>query len=236
MMGRFSQRSYEKEIMDDLEFEGPVLDQSLKELRTINKFLGGNKVTTSGLEYIVKKFPQDCYSIADIGCGGGDMIRVMSDWAKKKNHTCKFIGIDANPNTIEFARERLKDLDGVALKTENVFDESFEEDQVDIITCTLFTHHFTDDELIRLFGSFKKKAKLGIIINDLHRHRVAYFSIKLLTKIFSKSPMVQNDGPLSVLRGFSRNDLNKTLSLSGIKNAKIKWFWAFRWQVVGLIL
>lgn len=234
-MGRFSQRSYEKEIMDDLEFEGPVLDQSLKELRTINKLLGGNKVTTNGLNQLINKNPQESYSIADIGCGGGDMIRVMADWAKKNLIPCNFIGIDANPNTIEFAKERLKDLDHVNFKVENVFDESFEHEQVDIITCTLFTHHFTDEELLKLFSSFLKKARLGIIINDLHRHRLAYFSIKALTRLFSKSPMVQNDGPLSVLRGFSKEDFISILANSGIKNSKIKWFWAFRWQVVVMI-
>ncbi|AFL83859.1 flavin-dependent dehydrogenase [Belliella baltica DSM 15883] len=96
-------------------------------------------------------------------------------------------------------------------------------------------HHFTDEELLRLFGSFLKKAKLGIIINDLHRHQLAYFSIKALTRLFSKSPMVQNDGPLSVLRGFSKKDLTSILNRSGIENAQIKWFWAFRWQVIVMI-
>jgi len=234
-MGRFSQRSYEKEIMDDLEFEGPVLEQSLKELRTINKLLGGNKVITNGLNQLIKKNPKDSYSIADIGCGGGDMISVMADWAKRNQIHCNFTGIDANPNTIAFAKERLKDLDHVCFKVENVFDESFKQEQVDIITCTLFTHHFTDEELLKLFSSFLKKARLGIVINDLHRHRLAYFSIKALTRLFSKSPMVQNDGPLSVLRSFSKKDFISVLAQAGIKNSQIKWFWAFRWQVVVMI-
>jgi hypothetical protein len=106
---------------------------------------------------------------------------------------------------------------------------------VDIITCTLFTHHFTDEELLKLFSSFLKKARLGIVINDLHRHRLAYFSIKALTRLFSKSPMVQNDGPLSVLRSFSKKDFISVLAQAGIKNSQIKWFWAFRWQVVVMI-
>ncbi len=231
-MGKFSQRSYQKEIMDDLEFEGPILDQSLKELRTINKLLGGNKVTTSGLAKVFEKFPQESYTIADIGCGGGDMIRVMSDWAKKKKVDCHFIGIDANPNTIGFAKKRLEDLEQIEFKVENVFNESFEQEEVDIITCTLFTHHFTDEELLRLFGSFLKKARLGIIINDLHRHQLAYYSIKLLTHLFSKSTMVKHDGPLSVLRAFSKADFLRILGKSAIKNVSISWFWAFRWQVI----
>jgi 2-polyprenyl-3-methyl-5-hydroxy-6-metoxy-1,4-benzoquinol methylase len=89
MMNKFSQRSFEKELMDDLECSGDELAQTLKELKTINKLLGGNQVTTGGLKQIFNAHPQEEYSIADIGCGGGDMMRVMHDWAinvqKKKS-------------------------------------------------------------------------------------------------------------------------------------------------------
>lgn len=228
----FNQRSSEKEIMDDLACDGPVLDQTLKELKTINKLLGGNHVTTDGLDKITAKFPQASYTIADIGCGGGDMIRVMADWAIKKNLNLHFIGVDANPNTIEFAKERLADLNNVEFLVKNVFEAGFLGTKVDIITCTLFTHHFTDSELQMLLKSLLDQAKLGIVINDLHRHSVAYYSITLLTKFFSKSDMVKNDGPLSVLRAFSRADWKELLKHSQIKSYGLKWFWAFRWQVI----
>ncbi|MFN3802008.1 methyltransferase domain-containing protein [Belliella pelovolcani] len=228
----FNQRSSEKEIMDDLACDGPVLDQTLKELKTINKLLGGNHVTTDGLDKITAKFPQASYTIADIGCGGGDMIRVMADWAINKNLNLHFIGVDANPNTIEFAKERLADLNNVEFLVKNVFEAGFLGTKADIITCTLFTHHFTDSELQMLLKSLLDQAKLGIVINDLHRHSVAYYSIKLLTRFFSKSDMVKNDGPLSVLRAFSRADWKELLKQSQIKSYGLKWFWAFRWQVI----
>ena len=83
-MSRFDQRSREKEIMDDLDCSGPVLEQTLRELKTINRLLGGNGVTNRGLSEIVQRFPQDHYSLVDLGCGGGDMIAVMQAWASKK--------------------------------------------------------------------------------------------------------------------------------------------------------
>ncbi len=218
--------------MDDLEFDGPVLDQTLKELRIINRLLGGNYVTTSGLKKIINNQPGKTFVIADIGCGGGDMIRVMADWAKKADLSCEFVGIDANPNTIQHAKKNLQDLSHVSFYTQNVFDPAFLEKKVDIITCTLFTHHFTDEELYVLLSAFKQKANDGIVINDLHRHSLAYHSIKLLTKYFSRSPMVKNDGPLSVLRGFSKSDWIRILTQSGLQTVEISWKWAFRWRVV----
>lgn len=221
--------------MDDLEYSGPVLEQTLRELKTINRWLGGNHVTTNGLDRLVRDFPQSSYSICDVGCGGGDMLRVMHNWAKSRKLKVKLTGVDANPNTIELAKKRLADLEGIDWEIQNVFSEEFQKGKTDMLTCTLFTHHFTDEELVTLFRSFRKKAKLGIIINDLHRNPVAYYSIRLLTRLFSKSPMVQHDGPLSVLRAFSKKDWERILSLADIKNYRISWHWAFRWQVSILV-
>ncbi|WP_291779092.1 methyltransferase domain-containing protein [Cecembia sp.] len=231
-MSIFSKRSLKKEWMDDLEAEGEVLVQTLKELKTINKLLGGNKVTTSALKKIVSNHPKKNYIIADIGCGGGDMIRIMANWAKKEGIHCQFIGVDANPNIIQTAKENLKDLHNVVFVCQNVFDEAFLKDKVDIITCTLFTHHFTDRELVSLFQNFMLKSSLGMVINDLHRHPLAYYSIRLLTQLFSKSPMVKNDGPLSVLRSFQRKELSYLIKTTGFHSFEIEWKWAFRWRVI----
>ena len=230
-MSRFDQRSREKEIMDDLDCSGPVLEQTLRELKTINRLLGGNGVTNRGLSQVVQRFPQDQYSLVDLGCGGGDMIAVMQTWASKKNIPIRFIGADANANTITLAKERQKALSEVHWQVANVFDSTFLEQQVDIATCTLFTHHFTDEELVQLFQGLKRKVRLAIVINDLHRHPLAYYSIKWLTRWFSKSPMVQNDAALSVLRSFKRRDWKSIFEEAGLGKVEIRWCWAFRWQI-----
>ncbi len=231
-MSIFSQRSTEKEIMDDLECSGPVLEQTLRELKTINRWLGGNHVTTLGLTQLIRENPQSHYEITDIGCGGGDMIRVMVNWARKHQILAKFTGIDANGNIIEFAKVRQKDLPTIDWRVQNVFEPQFANEMTDLVTCTLFTHHFTDGELMLLLKALKEKARLGIVINDLHRHRFAYYSIKWLTSLFSRTPMVQNDAPLSVLRSFSRADWERILKSADIQQYQIRWFWAFRWQVI----
>ena len=231
-MGKFSQRSTEKELMDDLDCSGEELAQTLRELKTINKWLGGNYVTTTGLSKVFKQYPQESYSVADIGCGGGDMIRVMDNWAKKHKKQLNFTGIDANRNIIDLARVRLADISNISWKVQNVFHEDFADEKVDIATCTLFTHHFTDSELSDLLKSLKSKSRLGIVVNDLHRHWFAFYSIKFLTALFSKSAMVRNDASLSVLRSFSRKDWERILQMAGITKYRISWNWAFRWQVI----
>lgn len=233
-MNKFEKRSEEKELMDNLDCSGNELAQTLRELKTINRWLGGNHVTTNGLRKLMDDNPRDSYRIADIGCGGGDMIRIMNEWANSQKKAVDFLGIDANPNIIELAKVRLGDVTSVRWRVQNVFEPAFSEEKADIITCTLFTHHFTDTELIQLMSSFREKATLGLVINDLHRHWFAFHSIRILTKLFSKSPMVQNDASLSVLRSFRKSDWERILKASGIKNYQISWFWAFRWQILVL--
>jgi hypothetical protein len=120
----------------------------------------------------------------------------------------------------------------IQLQTVNILSPDFQNRKFDIVIGTLFYHHFTDEQLIAFFSHLKKQAGIGFLINDIHRHSLAYYSIKLLTTIFSRSSMVKYDAPLSVLRAFSRKELSNILRSAGIESFTIKWKWAFRWQVI----
>ncbi|MEX2512531.1 MAG: methyltransferase domain-containing protein [Cyclobacteriaceae bacterium] len=232
-MNRFKQRSLQKEWMDDLQCGGKELDQTLRELKTINRWLGGNSVTTNGLNRLLKQQNQWPVTVADLGCGGGDMIAHMMQWATEKQYSINFIGIDANPNIIALAREKFNaHKNQVKFTVGDVFEENLFPEPVDISTCTLFTHHFSDQELVLIINNLNNNAKLGLVINDLHRHPLAYHSIKLLTGWFSRSSMVKNDAPLSVLRAFNKKDWQIILKRCGINKFEISWHWAFRWQVI----
>lgn len=214
-------RSDEPEIMDDLDCHGEVVDQTLRELEVINRLLGGDYVTISGINQLTRG--DRTYTVADLGCGGGDLANKI----QKQNSNFKVTGIDANPHIIDFARRHNPD---VRFEVMDVFSEAFRKTQYDIITATLFVHHFTDEQLIHLFKSFN--ARVGVVINDIHRHSLSYHSIRLLTKFFSRSAMVKFDAPLSVRRAFKREDLVSIMDKAGIKSYSLKWKWAFRWQLI----
>jgi hypothetical protein len=85
---------------------------------------------------------------------------------------------------------------------------------------------------VDILRQLKEQARKAVIINDLHRHPLAYYSIRWLTKLLSQSEMVKYDAPLSVLRGFSRNEWLDLLREAGISRFSLKWKWAFRWQLI----
>ena len=232
MASKFSHRADIIEIMDDLQCSGGVVDQTLRELEIINRWLGGNEVTLNGIKKLVEGQSRDLITLADLGCGGGDVLIEIAKWGRKKNFNLKLTGIDANPNIISFAKNNSKDFIEIDYETQNVFSDEFQKMKYDIIVATLFTHHFNHQELVQLLHSLISQSRIGIVINDLHRHWFAYHSIRLLTKWFSKSAMVQYDAPVSVLRSFHRSDIVAILEEAGIQNYSLKWNWAFRWQLI----
>ncbi|SNS95252.1 Methyltransferase domain-containing protein [Ekhidna lutea] len=222
-------RSDQFEIMDDLTVSGEVVNQTLRELNTINKRLGGNKISVSAFKKLAKS---NNIILADLGCGGGDIMEEMASWSRKKGLKASFLGIDANPHIVEYAQENTSRYPEISYRAINIFSDEFKELKFDIIHCCLFIHHFTTDELIDLFKQFKKQARIGVIINDLHRHPLAYWSISLLTSLFSKSIMVKNDAAISVSRGFKKEELLHILREAGINEFQLIWKWAFRWKLI----
>jgi len=232
-MPDFSKRSEGIEIMDDLQCSGEVVNQTLRELEVINTWLGGNQVTINGLAKLFENIDSSKeITIVDVGCGGGDMLRLIDRWAKKKNKKVKLIGIDANPNIIAFAKSNLNDLSHIEFKAIDIFSPAFQSIPCDVVIGTLFFHHFAQQQLSSFFTELKKQVRIGIVINDIHRHPLAYHSIKILTSLFSKSAMVKFDAPLSVLRAFTKSELKEILAGAAIEDFTIQWKWAFRWQVI----
>ena len=228
----FTYRSNDIEIMDDLNCAGEVVDQTLRELETINTLLGGNHVTISAVKRLLSKKSFANVTIADLGCGGGDILKLVALMGRKMGLKFDLTGIDANPNIITFARKNSEGFPEINFEVDNIFSDEFRVKKYDLILATLFMHHFTEDELVEVFKSLKTQAAIGIVINDIHRHWFAFYSIRLLTKLFSKSKMVKYDAPLSVLRAFKKSELQSILQKAGIESYHLKWKWAFRWQLI----
>ncbi|MBC5992698.1 methyltransferase domain-containing protein [Pontibacter cellulosilyticus] len=224
-------RSNELELMDDLTLSGEELRRNLTELEVINNWLGGHKVVLDALDKL--QLPENyTLRIADIGCGGGDTLKSIAKWARRRSIKVDLEGIDANDFMVQYARSHCADFPEISVAQYDVFSEAFAAQQYDVIVCSLFCHHFTDEQLVRLFRQLYQQASMAVIINDLHRHWLAYYSIKYITSAFSGSRLVKNDAPLSVWRAFKREELEHLVEQAGIDKYSLKWMWAFRWQLV----
>jgi ubiquinone/menaquinone biosynthesis C-methylase UbiE len=219
----FLKRNYEKEIMDDFSIADERIDEALKELKTINRLLGGNSVSREGLGKFITADKR--LTILDVGSGDSGVL------LQSKNDKNKFeiFSIDINKRCCLNAKENSSDIKIICA---DVFDLPFNKKIFDVIHISLFLHHFGEKQIEEILKKLSQLSIKGIVINDLRRSVLAFAGIKILTTLFSKSKMVKNDGPLSVRRGFLKEELVSILYSAGIKNFNIKRKWAFRWLVV----
>jgi 2-polyprenyl-3-methyl-5-hydroxy-6-metoxy-1,4-benzoquinol methylase len=225
----FAQRSFQSELLDEPGIPTELLHQNLRELDTINRLLGGHQATLKGLQLLLRDRSR-VYHIADIGCGGGDAIRQICRYAERRGFRVRVTGVDMNPDCVSYTQKNCGDLRNVNVVTADYRDFLEEDKSVDIIHCSLFCHHLDDTQLKELLNKMKQYASVGFIINDLHRHWFAYYSIRFLTRIFNGSKLVRNDAPLSVQRGFTRKEIEQHLYKAGIRG-RIEWIWAFRYLI-----
>lgn len=229
-MTNLKNRSSQKELLDADDIPFSDIKSNMQELDTINTVLGGHAITLEGLKtFLAPRRPE--LFVCEIGCGGGDNLRAIQNYCAKKNIAVKLLGIDKKKECIEYAAERNSHLDAEWTCSDYQLVD-LKMNPPDIIFSSLFCHHFSNEELVQMIHWMMQNSRLGFFINDLHRHPIAYFSIKWITSLFSSSYLVKHDAPLSVARGFNKREWQKIFSGAGLKNYSIRWMWAFRYLIV----
>jgi 2-polyprenyl-3-methyl-5-hydroxy-6-metoxy-1,4-benzoquinol methylase len=224
----FSIRANRPELLDLPGIPAADIERNMVELAVINRKLGGHAITWKGFTQLAKKGKSA--HICEIGCGGGDNLKAIEEKAAARFGDLSFTGVDINPDCIQVAENN--DWKHNARFLASDYRKVYFQTKPDIIFCSLFCHHFKEAELIEMFRWMYDNSRSGFFINDLHRHPMAYHAIRYLTTLFSRSYLVKHDAPLSVLRGFKKNELKDLLNKAGISDYTIRWKWAFRWLVI----
>ncbi len=217
------------ELMDEAEISFEEFHDCLQGLETINHLTLAYRPTLRWLRPWLKR-PQPL-SVLDAGSGGGDMLRqVAKRLPKQKQKTgaqVRLIGVDLNPWSKKSA-ELATQSPVIEYHTADIFE--FEVTRpIDLVICSLFTHHLSDAQLVAFLRWIDARAAQGWFINDLHRHAVPYHFIKAATAVFSRNRLIRNDAAVSVARSFTSADWRRLLEEAGIKSqVRIQWVFPFR--------
>jgi SAM-dependent methyltransferase len=232
MNSKFKYRSEAKEMLDETNIRQDLLFKNLRELDILNRTTGGHAITLNGIKQLVTDHSK-IYHIVDLGCGSGDSLRAIADWARERNFNVQLIGVDMNADVIEYLKNHClayPEISGITADYQQFLDRN---SSVDIVHCSLFCHHLNDEELIRLFTYFNEKVTTGFVINDLQRNWLAYYSAWFFTRLLNGTALAKNDGPISVLRAFKANELKHLLEKAKIRNYNIQKKPLFRLLIIG---
>lgn len=214
--------------MDAPDVDPYALEHALKDLEWINRLLNGYDPSIKGLADLLPKNTRK-FSMLDVGCGNGDTLRQVAKWARMRGVQAELRGIELSGVSASSASRACSDFPEIKIDQEDVFSVA-SRCSYDVVHCALVLHHFSSDaEAVKLLCRMSELSRYGVIVNDLHRHWFAYYSIGVLTRIFSRSAIIHNDAPLSVARAFTRVELSGLSSEAGLQGVSVSWHWAFRW-------
>jgi ubiquinone/menaquinone biosynthesis C-methylase UbiE len=194
----FGRRSEEPEIMDDLAQPEPEFAAAYRELEIINRRLGGVRA-------IDRHLPQASNLLMlDVAAGACDVSEALI-----RNRRGRIVVLDLNVRGLRLAAKSWP-IVGDALEL------PFGNGAFDVVMASLFFHHLSNENCARALSEMWRVARRRVLVNDLHRSAIAYFSIRVLTALFSKSRMVRHDGPVSVLRAFRPAELLEVARCAGV--------------------
>jgi len=228
----FEYRNTEMELMDDPALEIGTIREILKDVNKANALLGGHRITLRAIRELSKEYPQEEYTIVDMGCGDGSMLRKVARYCKQQRINIKCIGVDLNENSIRIAREQSINFPNIEYLKQDILALDTNNFHCDILLCTLTMHHFSDEQIFMFLNKFVSLAKIGVVINDLQRSKLAYFLFKLFSTFLMKTKIAKHDGLISIKSGFTKKDL--AIFSSSLTNMvhRIRWRWAFRYEWV----
>lgn len=230
----FATRSHEPERMDDLAIGGDELAGVLRAIRWVNRLLGGHRVGRRLVHPFLSDVP---LHVVDLGAGLADHAVDLVAWGARRGHEIRVTAVDANEAAVALARRHVAralppPLAGrVAVVHADAFRLPFADGSFDLATASLFLHHFDDDRAPLLLAEMRRVSRRAVLVNDLHRHPVAWAAFAAASLLVPAPAMFRDDGLLSVRRGFRRDELRELAAAAGLASPAVRWHWAFRWSM-----
>ncbi len=216
------QRSNELELIDkgNAYYVHEEYTECLYQMGRIGLLLGGDRATMQ----VITQYAKQPLSILDVGCGGG----ALADRLAKIFPRVHITGIDTSLEAISYAQRYASDRVVFEHRTNPVLKEP--EKSYDIVMATLVCHHLSDEQIIDFLKRAARVARKAVIINDLHRHWLAYISFQVIAPLLFPNRLIKHDGLLSIKRSFVRSELQSLLDCAGLKGT-VSWYPLFRWLV-----
>jgi 2-polyprenyl-3-methyl-5-hydroxy-6-metoxy-1,4-benzoquinol methylase len=201
---------HERVVRHELLDEQPphIAVHSLRDLVRINRLLGGHAALRKTLARIVR--PGEAFTMLDVGAASGDMGRVV----RRQYAQAQITSLDYRVHHLSAAES--------PRVVGDAFHLPFESRAFDIVHCSLFLHHFSDEAVVRLLRAFGIVAKRHVVVSDLERHLLAYYFLPATKWLFGWHPITLHDGPISVAAAFRKGELRRLAAQAGLREIDVR--------------
>ena len=233
MFARFRQRSYELEHLDTGDYTAAEYEGCLVELRRVNRWLGDAHALKATLLPELRRAGLREFSLLDVGAGSGELLRVAAREARRKGLRAELVGLELNERSARAILEESRGLAEIKSVRGDALRLPFADGAFDYVVCSLFTHHFRDDAVVRVLREMARVARRRIFVIDLHRHALAYLLYTTAGKLVLHNRLIREDGALSIRRGFKAEELRQLASEAGWRDVEVRRRFPFRLALVG---
>ena len=229
----FRQRSYELEHLDKGDYTAAEYEGCLVELRRVNEWLGDARALRHSLIAEIERAGVREFSVLDVGAGSGELLRVAADEARRRGWRARLVGLELNERSARAIREESRAYGEIAAVRGDAYHLPFAPGAFDYVICSLFTHHFRDEGVVRVLGEFMRVARRRVFVIDLHRHPVAYYFYTTIGRLFLHNRLIREDGALSILRGFRPAELRRLAEHAGMHRIEVRRHFPYRLVLSG---
>jgi ubiquinone/menaquinone biosynthesis C-methylase UbiE len=213
--------------LDDL----AVLRGNLRDLERVNRWLGGVRLSTRAIETLAGD--RDGLTVLDVGTGAADIPLALLDHARRHGRVWHVTGIDSRPEILAAAavrQPRLTGTPGLALHLGDGRALPYAAASFDVVHASLVAHHLEPPEVVRLLTEMRRVARVGVVVNDLVRSRLAWLGAWLLVHVSTGNRFTRHDAPLSVRRAYTTRELAGLAEAAGLRiEARASGFAGHRW-------
>src|SRR5687767_4211656 len=228
MFDRFKRRSYDLEHIDTGNYTAAEYEGCIGELQLVNRWMGDAHTLKSTLFREVAANHLREFSVLDVGAGSGELLRVTASWARDTGRSLRAVGLELNERSASAILEESRSFPEITSVRGDALALPFGNGDFDYVICSLFTHHFVEEQVVEILREMNRVASRRIIVIDLHRHPAAYFLYTTVGKLVLKNRLLRHDGALSILRSFKAEELFQLAKRAGLRNVWVERHFPFR--------
>ena len=235
MFKRFQQRSRELEHLDKGDYTAEEYEGCLFELRRINQWLGDVSALRRSLLSQIARDGATEFSVLDVGAGSGELLRVVAGWSRVTAgvHAASLVGLELSARSAESILQESRGFAEITAVRGDALRLPFADSTFDYVWCSLFTHHFRDENVVDVLIEMARVARRCIFVIDLHRHPVAYYFYITAGRLFFRNRLIREDGALSILRSFVPDELRALARRARLRGIEVERRFPFRLVLSG---